>query len=533
MSPSARRRSFAALRTTVLGMTGAVAALGACRDVLVEEPKAFVTTEAFYQTAADLDLAVQSTYASLRAALGVASTGPGWWWALEAASDQARIDATEPNQGTFGPDAYLWTAAQPVSTDVGWQSLFQQIHRANIVIGRAPTVPDVSAAARAGFVAEARFMRAYAYLWLTKVYSAGTRPDDLAVQLLFTEQDHARPDVPRATQQEVLAAVERDLLEAEGTLPAARPAAQRGRATRGAAWMALADLYLWRSSFMLSGEWEKAAAWSRRVIDSGLHALEPGYFDTFLPRNEAGNREMIFALVATGTAGRSTSGFVNAYFPRELGFGTGGGWGVLRPTPWHLASYARGDVRGAVGPQSDTVAYRTSGCSTSGNIGCRTFDPMPWKYRPSSLNNAEGDVDVPLYRYAEALLVHAEALNELGRTAEAIGWVNVVRARARRGTGDERRAQPADLPRTLGRLEAREAIYMEREWELAHEGKRWLDLLRRDSMEPGYWIASLRAHDPETFRLVPDLAARPYKKRWPIPQREIDNDPALKQNPGY
>jgi hypothetical protein len=224
---------------------------------------------------------------------------------------------------------------------------------------------------------------------------------------------------------------------------------------------------------------------------------------------------------------------VNAYFPRELGFGTGGGWGVLHPTPWHLASYARGDVRGVVGPQSDTVAYRTSGCSTSGNIGCRTFDPMPWKYRPTSLNNFEGDVDVPLYRLAEAILIYAEAQNELGNGAEAVQWLNVLRARARRGTGNERRAQPADLSPTLGKLALREAIYMEREWELAHEAKRWFDQLRRDSMEPGYWIATLRAHDPETFRLVPDLAQRPYKKRWPIPQREIDNDPVLKQNPGY
>ena len=155
---------------------------------------------------------------------------------------------------------------------------------------------------------------------------------------------------------------------------------------------------------------------------------------------------------------------------------------------------------------------------------------MAWKYRPTSFNSALGDVDLPIYRYAEALLFYAEAQNELGNTATAIQAVNQVRARARRGVGSETRAEPADRPTSLSKLQAREAIYMERNWELAFEQKRWFDLKRRDGIEPGYWRAQLQAHDPNASRRAP---ISEHKKLWPLPQDEVQNMPSLTQNPGY
>ena len=135
------------------------------------------------------------------------------------------------------------------------------------------------------------------------------------------------------------------------------------------------------------------------------------------------------------------------------------------------------------------------------------------------------DVDYPIYRYAEALLINAEAQFELGNQAEALRLVNLVRARARQGAGNESRAEPRNLAAV-----SRDVIYMERNWELAHEGKRWWDLVRRDALEPGYWVAQLDAHDPET-RARGDLS--PFRKLYPIPQNEIQLNPAITQNPGY
>ena len=135
------------------------------------------------------------------------------------------------------------------------------------------------------------------------------------------------------------------------------------------------------------------------------------------------------------------------------------------------------------------------------------------------------DVDYPLYRYAEALLFNAEAQFEMGNSAEALRLVNLVRARARQGTGSQSLAQPAALTSI-----SRDAIYMERNWELAHEGKRWWDLLRRDALEPGYWADQITTHDPET-KARGDLSA--FRQRWPLPQNDLQLNPALTQNPGY
>jgi starch-binding outer membrane protein, SusD/RagB family len=109
----------------------------------------------------------------------------------------------------------------------------------------------------------------------------------------------------------------------------------------------------------------------------------------------------------------------------------------------------------------------------------------------------------------------------------------MIRARARRGTGSENRTEPHDYgtagePMTQAAI--RDAIYMERAWELAFEGKRWFDLVRRDSREPGFWQNSLQAHDPNASRSGPIAM---HKKRFPIPQGQINANPNLTQNPGY
>jgi hypothetical protein len=82
----------------------------------------------------------------------------------------------------------------------------------------------------------------------------------------------------------------------------------------------------------------------------------------------------------------------------------------------------------------------------------------------------------------------------------------------------------------MTQLGIRDAIYMERAWELAFESKRWWDLVRRDTMEPGYFTASLQQHDPNASK---NGTVSNYKKRFPIPQTQINTNPSLTQNPGY
>lgn len=502
--------------------------LPACDGILSEEPEAFLTTENFYRTASELDIATQAIYSSLRDVYN----GRGIW-ALELASDQGKGDPGEPNLNTNGADFLLYDASQGLNTQTAWTPLWTMIQRANLVLANSPGV-QMNEGAKAQLIAEAKFLRGFAYLQLMKMYSGGSEPSDLGLPIILTPEDAQKSEFTRASQEEVFAQILKDLIEAESALVERSD----GRVSKGAGQMALADAFLWRSSFMDSGEWQEASDWAKRVIDSGSYQLNDSYFATFYAPNESANSEIIFKVVAIPQSG-ATVGLPNMLYPRVLGFGAAGGrrggFGVVQPTAWFVSSYASGDIRGTVGPErgtsaadyaGDTIAYRTQGCSEFS--GCVTFLPHVWKYRV--IDRLFPDIDYPIYRYAEALLIYAEAQNELGNTATAIQYVNMVRARARNGMGSDNRPQPADWPTSMSKLAARDAIYMERAWELSFEVKRWFDLIRRDTIEPGYWASQLELHDPNASVRV-ELQER--KKRWPIPQSEINVMPSLEQNPGY
>src|SRR5256885_166668 len=495
----------------------ALAAVVACRNLLNEEPQSFVTSDSFFQTEADLKSGVIAAYSPMRSG----NLFNGWpWLSLELASDQVRIDHDEPNLETSGPD-FLFYSTGSRGVTVAWRGRSCCRARANLVLANADRVQQwTNPALKPTYVAEAKFLRAYAYLWLTTLY------DDVPLLLTLADHDNlaiARTPVEQAHQQSL-----KDLTEVEAVVPAKWGSSDRGRATRGAAEMALADLYLWRASFLKrSAEWQNASDWAKKVIDSGDWALSADYISTFLPSNK-GNREMIFYVAASGVDSRSSTGFiVNFYFPRDFGLSTGGGWGAGHPTDWHYNQYPAGDYRKEAG-------YRSGGCRWDGFCVAAFKDgPLPWKYRPTN-NGSDGgkcDVDIPLYRYAETLLIYAEAQNELGNSGVAVQYINMIRARARNGTGAENRSSPADYAGPLDQVSVRDAIFGERDLELAHEAKRWLDLVRRDSEDQGYWGNSLHDHDPNSWRMQ---TIQDYKKRWPVPQGEIDLDPnLLPNNAGY
>jgi len=524
------------IATSVLSASVAVTA---CRDLLVEDPQGFTTTDTFYNTGEDLNSATIAIYAAFKpgfAAFG-GLIGQAPWTTPELASDQARADNREPNFNTRSPDYLDWS---PTTGQTGgyWALLYTVISRANLVLDRGPSIETPHQQLKDYNLAEAKFLRAYAYLWLTKVYDG--------VPLLLTPEEQANATPERTPLEQVHQAMIQDLTDAEAGLPETWSGSDefglptQGRATKGAAQMALADLYLWRSTYMRKDEWQQASTWAKRVMDSGTWLLNPDYIRTFRPSNK-GNREMILVLTNTGADARTSNVFQLFYYPRDWGLdlGQGGGWGLIHPTDWFWNSYLPGDYRRSAGVDyTSEAAYVTGGCSVSGICVTPLADgPMPWKYKKSDGGATWwlGDVDVPLYRFAEAILIYAEAQNELGNTGVAVTNLNLIRARARNGTGTENRAEPHDYGTAgepLDQASVREAIYMERAWELAFEAKRWFDLVRRDSREPGYWLNSLRQHDPNSENQR-SLTGQEFRRRFPIPQGQIDANPALCQNVGY
>lgn len=516
------RKPLVALLALSLTLTPA-----ACTDLLVEDPEGFTTTDTFYRTGADLNSATLAIYNSLRGLQGF-----GNWTAPELASDQTRADNREPNFNTKSPDFIAWDPSTGL-TGGYWGTAYSMITRANLALSKGPDIETPNAQTKAYNLGEARFLRGYAYLWLTKVYDG--------VPLLLSPEEQADLRPTRTPVEQVHQAIIQDLTAAEAELPATWPATDgygnptQGRVTKGAAQMALADLYLWRSTYMLKNEWQQASDAANRVITSGLWSLNADYLRTFRPSNK-GNREMIFVINNSGVNSRTGTIFQLFYYPRDWGLdrGQGGGWGLIHPTTWFWNSYAPGDYRRDGGADYSTnAAYVTGGCGLSNLCATPLADgPMPYKYKKTD-NGANwdiSDVDTPLYRYAEALVIYAEAQNELGNTGTAVTYLNMIRARARNGTGSENRAQPGDYAGPLDPASVRDTIYMERAWEFAFEAKRWFDLVRRDSRQPGYWATSLQTHDPNSTSQGP-LAT--YKKRFPIPQGQISSNPALCQNAGY
>jgi hypothetical protein len=131
------------------------------------------------------------------------------------------------------------------------------------------------------------------------------------------------------------------------------------------------------------------------------------------------------------------------------------------------------------------------------------------KYRQNGINQNEADIDFPVLRYADVLLMYAEVLVEQGQVATAVPFVNQVRTRA----------GLAGLSTTLSQADARLAIENERRIELAFEGHRWFDLIRT-----GRYL---------TVMTSKGYATKEFHKLYPIPQRETDLNPSLAQNEGY
>jgi starch-binding outer membrane protein, SusD/RagB family len=489
-------------RARLLALSLALVAmpLTACNDMLTEEPRDRISTEAFYQTAADARAAIAATYRPL-------STGSLWGtnlqWALNAATDESRVGPEEENPNIVALTQLGWSTTNPYIAGTNaaggaWGGLYQMITRANLVLERVPAIA-MDETQKNYILAEAKFLRALGYFYLVRLY--GDVP-------LVTTTEEQQALVARTPQAQVFAQIVKDATEAEATLPATWPTADKGRATKGSAQALLADQYIWRK------DWPNAATWAKKIIDSNVYSLVSNYLQAFLPGSQ--NRtEEVFAAQSSNATGAPAIDIAAWEYPRAMNPNSNGGWGTWQPLQSFIDTYPAGDYR-------REVSFFTSGLDPSGKVV--TFLPHVYKFRPSA-RPGQQDVNWPIYRYAEVLLFYAEALNEQGQTAAAIPYLNQVRARARKGTGAETRASPADLPTTLTQAQARQAIFDERKWELAYEGKRWFDLVRQGF--PVFQAAELA--DPTVIPANVQAA----RMVWPIPQVQLDLNPSLTQNPGY
>jgi hypothetical protein len=408
----------------------------------------------------------------------------------------------------------------PVLPDNGfantlWLGYFSLVSKANIAIDQVRNNKDIVATdeVKAQSEGEARFLRAYAYFMLVRLYGRVPLIDSVLTNAA------SQSNIPQSSAAQVYAFIEQDLQFAAANTPLSWDAKFVGRITKGASNGLLAKVYLTQQ------KWAEAMNAANAVILSGQYNLTTTYDKIFREEGE-NSKESVFEVQATANATIPTNNGVQ--YAQIMGVRGSGiwdlGWGWNTPSTFLEAAYETGDPR-----KNRTILYTSTATQTFTTIYGENLPvglPNPRYnnkvYTNPALRNSIAHrfgywMNIRILRYADVALMYAEAANELNNTTEALQKLEWVRARARAGNGT---ILPAVT--TTDQAELRDAIRHERRIELAMEHDRFFDIVRW-----GIATDALHAAGKTNFNANRD-------NLLPIPQAQIDlSQGKLTQNPGY
>ena len=507
--------------TTLLLAGSLLVATGCQKDLLDKTNPNGPSTAQFWKTSDD---AVKGVYACYSGLQQYAVYGHSWQF-MAARSDESYSQSPFVELANFTrfitPDNNFFISS------FAWNDYYRTIFRTNQALTNIPAI-TMDAGLKARLLAEARFIRAISYFDLA--YFFGRVP-------LVTTESTVGLRAKQGTQAEVEAQVIADLLAAIPDLPLARAYSgpDRGRASKGAAQTLLARVYMHQKKY------SEASALFTTIIGSNQYALTDSYLDNFTEANE-NNSESIFEIQYTASVldvgqGQDNASASEAY-DRPNFFGPPGvTYADVQPRRWLLTAYTDSTVNFASGSTTKHLIDPRRDISIISVLNPdrfygKTFTEWGWnpnqQYWRKYLNdrtrttaeNFTSGINYRLMRYADVLLMQAEALTELGQSAAALPLVNLVRQRPS--------VNLAPLTGTYAQDGLRQLIRTERAREFAGEGTRWYDILRWGLMDTQAGIDELKARDTDftNFRLG-------VSKLLPIPQRDIDIDPGVTQNPGY
>ena len=499
--------------------------LGGCGEKFLEEaPSDQITDINFYKTETDAIQAVTASYSEL--------TKEGQYnlalWGMDIMAD---ISTTGGGGGSDGIeytqlDDYNIPTTNPVANRL-WGSCFIGIQRANLVLQKVPAITAIDPAIKQRCLGEAQFLRAKYYFDLVRAY--GDVP-------LFTipPDGPAAVNIPRTPAAQVYAQIEKDLADAFTNLPASYSGADLGRATKWAAAGLLAKVYITDPA----GKKPEAAQWALQVIKNSGKSLWASYGDNFKIANENGKESLFEVQYVSGRNGyeRNNVGFCGNEFFAPRGSGTtpaGGGYGFNIPEPDFVSGYEAGDTRkattiwvpGDVYPAGSAVPAQLPQAPGS-PFG---FNCKKWFIGKVNTNIWDSGLNIPVLRLAEVYLILAEAVGPTGGPDGGLAAINTVRRRAFGlpvGT-----PSPRDLTASTSNFTA--AVLRERKYELAFEFDRWFDLKRYHGTPQG--LIPVMTAQSAFLRTLGIQRGVPTARNLvlPIPQSELDANPALKQNDGY
>lgn len=383
--------------------------------------------------------------------------------------------------GTFTDYRELGTKQiTPANGAVGalWGGIYSAIYAANFMLEKLPQVSGVPEATRKSILAEARFIRGFANFMGAVTY--GDIPQ------VTTTDPIANRNIPRTAKATILASVLTDYQEALKDLPelgpTANPTVRGAYATKNTARAAMARYYLYLRN------WTQAEQMATEVIRSGAYTLEPAY-ETIVTKDFTQESILEVGYGLTDDPGTGNFALNNLLVGRRE---------VIPSNQLVLA---------LTSPESGE-RIRTIGFDATNLRG----NDNGWTVRKHG-TASEDNNNIVLIRLAEMYLIRAEARAQLGRLTGANGAIadlNVLRSRAK-----------ASQFTTGSQADVLAAVERERQYELAFEGHRWYDLVRTGRAQ-----AVMSAFTPNWDQRY---------ELWPIPQTEIQRNPALqgRQNPGY
>lgn len=490
---------FLRRRAAKLALALTLGLFSGCQDSLQEEIYSFVSADNFYKTASDAEAAVIAAYQPFTSDDYFRR---GFYNVGLLADDQVMIGRNATFQAV---DNFNVTPDHPFHTAL-WQQMYLGINRSNTGIQRIPTIA-MDETRRASLVGECRYVRAYNYFNLVRLFGGVPMP---ATEIQSQEQTNN----PKAPKEKVYEQIVADLLEAEKVLPLTRPDAEWGRATKGAAQTLLAEVYL------TTERWQQAADKAKEVIDSKQYQLLADFKAVFSISNEA-NAEIIQSIQFDGpTIGTWFASFNHAGGTDNPNCFLGSAnWSVEQKSDIWLNWDAK-DGRKAASTYDKFV-------NKAGKL-VSVFDyPQPFpgfgKYNaPAEISNGNSPCNPIVHRYADVLLIYAEAAAQAAGTPPAAAYDAVNQVRRRGYKVPLNAPSEFDVPPGLSKEAFRQAVVRERSLEFVIENKRLFDLMRT-----GQFPAILKGQG-KTIREGATL--------FPIPLSELNSNLALTpadQNPGY
>jgi len=519
----------------------------ACDQSFIDRPQLAVqTADSFYKTEKDAIEAVTAVYNYFQSYdFEVHKFEFG-----DIASDDAEKGGESDNDRPFVKDLeYFRTRSDNLSCRGMWNVCFTAIFQANNVITHIPDI-TMNEALKERLLGEVRFIRAHFYFQLINIYG------DVPLSIKTPTAEEYR--LPKSAKATIWDQIENDLIYARDHLPVKSKYAKAdlGRITKGTAQALLANAYLFQK------KWALAQKEAKEIILSGEYQLEPEFQDLFQLRKSDYGVESVLEVphMTTNTGwGDLSEGTVIPIFCRSR---NSGGWGFNCPTYDLLAEFEPGDPR-----LVHTLLF--DGDVFEGEVQFNQYSPSHLCSRkvfltPSErigFDSADAPFNLKVIRYAEVLLIHAEAACENGDFQEALSSLNQIRKRARQSSATDKKSsfknvnkfqvsknqyegykflnydywransdQQNLLPdiQTSNQATLRQAIRHERRVELAMENKRFYDIIRWGEPEDHFhnFAAKWKTGKGSQFR-------KNINEVFPIPQDELDLNPKMTQNPGY